>query len=263
MSIPFYLIDAFSDQAFAGNPAAVCLLDQALPDERMHQIAQEFNQAETAFVLPTEHGYNLRWRTPVHEVDLCGHATLAAAHALWHAHATDAEQIIFSSRSGDLSAVRRDGQIFLNFPRIENSMCMTPPGIAEAIGAMPFGACKAGADILVELGSADAVRDAQVNIPLIKQLPLERGLIICAQHDDPDYDIICRFFAPAYGIDEDQVTGSAHCALAPYFQARFQKEELRSYQASKRGGSVSMRFDNDRILLGGQATIVASGNLHI
>lgn len=263
MDIPFYLIDAFSERAFAGNPAAVCLLDEALPDDRMHQIAQEFNQAETAFVLATHDGYDIRWRTPTHEVDLCGHATLAAAQALWHAQKTDAEHIVFSSRSGNLSAARNDDHIFLNFPRIENSMCMTPPGIAEAIGAMPFGACKIGPDMLVELGNADAVRHAQVNIGLVKQLPIERGLLICAQHDDPAYDIICRFFAPNFGIDEDQVTGSAHCALAPYFQARFQKDELRSYQASPRGGSVTMRFEDDRILLGGQARIVASGHLHL
>lgn len=261
--IPFFIIDAFTNAAFSGNPAAVCLLEQALPESDMQQIAKEFNQAETAFVIHNEKQSSIRWFSPKREAQLCGHATLAAAKALWSNGSITADAIQFESASGTLGAKKDGEQIVLDFPRVEHSMCMTPPGLAEAIGAAPFGACQAGPDLLVELGSADAVRDAQVNIGLVAQLPIERGLIICAEHDDADYDIICRFFAPRMGIAEDHVTGSAHCAIGPYFEKRFDKDSLRSFQASPRGGSVQLGFQDDRVLLGGEAHIVCSGQLHL
>ncbi len=263
MTLPYYLIDAFTDTAFKGNPAAVVILEEMLADDELQAIAREFNQAETAFVLNKGDHFHLRWFSPVREAELCGHATIAAAHALWHCQGHDSDSIEFESLGGRLIAQKNNDEITLDFPKTDNQMCMTPPGIAEALGVMPFGVCKADKDLLIEVGSADSVREAKVNMQVLAQLPVERGVIICAEHDDPDYDIICRFFAPKYGIPEDHVTGSAHCAIAPYFEKRINKEVMRSYQASSRGGSVSMQIKDDRVHLGGKACLVAEGILHI
>jgi PhzF family phenazine biosynthesis protein len=262
MELPFYIVDAFTDRPFSGNPAAVCLLEQMLDDEVLQKIACEFNQAETAFVCSEGNQLRLRWFTPLCEVDLCGHATLAAAHALWHSGRIQADSICFQSLSGELISTRLNDIITLDFPKTELRPCITPPGLAEALGVMPFGACTAGKDLLVELGSADSVRGAQANMSLLAQLPIDRGIIICSEHDADDYDVICRFFAPKYGIPEDHVTGSAHCALAPYFSKRLKKDTLRSFQASARGGSVEMSVRGERVHIAGQACMFADGNLH-
>lgn len=262
MDIPFYIIDAFADKPFSGNPAAVCLLEHMLDDELLQAIARECNQTETAFVCADGDHLRLRWFSPLREVDICGHATLAAAYALWHNKRIQEDSICFQSLSGALTCTHRDHAITLDFPKTGLRPCMTPPGLAEALGVMPFGVCTAGNDLLVELGSADAVREAQINMSLIAQLPINRGIIICSEHDAEDYDVICRFFAPKYGIPEDHVTGSAHCALAPYFEKRIKKDVMRSYQASQRGGTVEMSVHDERVHISGQACLVADGSLH-
>ena len=235
-----------------------------LSDEQLQNIAREFNQAETAFIIDEGDEFLIRWFSPTREADLCGHATLAAAHVLWEFGELTEKTITFKSRGGELFAKRKDGKIVLNFPATECAPCITPNGLADAIGTMPFGVCKAGNDLLVEVGSADAVRDTTVNLELLKQMPIDRGLILCAEHDSDDYDIICRFFAPKMGIDEDQVTGSAHCALGPYFSKRFpDRKFLRSFQASPRGGTVHVQVKKDRAHISGHACTVCVGTLHL
>lgn len=263
---PFYQIDAFSDHAFSGNPAAVCVFDSRdlfMDTTLLQNIAAENNLAETAFVFKNGIGYDIRWFSPLREAQLCGHATLAAAHTLWEFDHCDTDTITFSSLSGELIARRDGAHICLNFPRIDCTPCHTPENLAEAIGCMPFAVFQAGPDLLVEVADADCVRYADIHAPTLASIDTQRGIIICAAHDDPNYDIICRFFAPQFGIPEDQVTGSAHCALGPYWAQRLKKNALRSYQASPRGGSIELNVGTQRVELRGQAHCVIQGTFQI
>jgi len=254
-------IDAFADEPFTGNPAAVCLLDEARDEQWMQAVAAEMNLSETAFVLPSDGDFQLRWFTPVTEVDLCGHATLAAAHALWSEHIVDPEAVIrFQTRSGELTCSRRGDRIELDFPATPVEPDSGAAALGAALGVEPIETKRSRFDGVALLASADALRALDPDFAALARLPY-RGVIATSPSDDPRYDFLSRFFGPAVGVDEDPVTGSAHCALAPYWAARLGKLEMTAFQASRRGGVVSMRLDGDRVLLAGRAVTVLRGVL--
>lgn len=259
---PVTQVDAFTDRAFAGNPAAVCVLDEAMDDGMMQAIAGEMNLAETAFLREREDraSWDLRWFTPTVEVDLCGHATLASAHALWESGAADAGATLrFHTRSGVLSAARRDGWIELDFPALPGAEEPFPSWLSEALGAEPVRVVRGPFDYLVEVASEDTVRCLEPDLGLLGKVPV-RGFIVTATGSG-DFDFVSRFFGPAAGVPEDPVTGSAHCALAPYWAPRTGKNEMLAYQASARGGVVRVKLAGDRVLLGGQAITTLRGEL--
>ena len=260
---PIWQVDAFTDRPFAGNPAAVAWLDAEADAAWMQHVAAEMNLAETAFVHPRPDGdgHGLRWFTPAVEVDLCGHATLASAHALWEAGRIPAGPIRFHTRSGVLTCQRNGDRIELDFP----STPPEPTGVnlqllvaLGAIAAAYFGRTRF--DAFVELDSAESVRSLRPDFRKLKTLDA-RGIIATARSDDPKYDFISRFFGPNVGIDEDPVTGSAHCALAPYWSAKLGKTTMTGFQASPRGGVVGVRVNGDRVILSGQAVTVLEGAL--
>jgi len=261
MSVPVYWIDAFADRPFAGNPAAVCVLDGPIADERMQAIAAEMNLSETAFLHPEAGGYRLRWFTPAVEVDLCGHATLASAFVLWHAGYRDREvPAVFHTRSGELT-VRSDGDaIRMNFPACPARPCAAPPELTAGLGVPLAWVGENGSDLFAEVGSAAVLRDLLPDMARLALLPA-RGVIVTAAGDAPGVDFVSRFFAPASGINEDPVTGSAHCCLGPYWGARLGKDALTGYQASRRGGTVRVNLLGDRVELGGTAVLIAEGKL--
>ena len=269
------IIDAFTDRPFAGNPAAVCLLDEAdtWPDERwMQQVAAEMHLSETAFAHPltgsTEADWALRWFTPEVESNLCGHATLATAHAMHNDRGT-AGTVRFMSRSGVLVAhTAQDGTITLDFPAAPVSEAPAPGGLAEALGATPQATYTTGAlgDLLVVLDDEAAVRTLAPDLGAIARIARRdgiRGVIATASASRPDagYDFLSRFFAPADGIPEDPVTGSAHTALAPYWCRRLGRDDLTGLQASARGGLVRTSIHGDRVHLTGHAVVVLDGTL--
>lgn len=264
------IVDAFTDRPFAGNPAGVVLLDDAFPeDERLQNVALEVNHAETAFAhrLPAggEADWALRWFTPVAEVAMCGHATLATAHVL-HTTGTHDGPVRFATRSGVLSATPgADGWITLDFPTAPLTPVAVPPGLAEALGADPVAVHDTGpqvGDLLVELADEGTVRGLG---PDLKALAAHssRGVIATARADDPSggHDYVSRCFFPRLGIDEDPVTGSAHTALAPHWSARLGRDDLTGLQASRRGGVVRTGLRGDRTLLTGRAVTVIDGEL--
>jgi PhzF family phenazine biosynthesis protein len=259
MPLSITQVDAFTDKPFGGNPAAVCVLPQARDAAWMQSVAREMNLSETSFLVRQADGYNLRWFTPAVEVDLCGHATLASAHALWEEGYLKAdEQARFYTRSGLLTAKRNGVWIEMNFPAKPDEPADTPEGLAEGLGATPKYVGRNAFDYIVELDSEQTVRRLTPNHSLLEKLPV-RGVIVTSQ--GADYDFISRFFAPGSGIQEDPVTGSAHCCLGPFWQKRLGKTELIAYQASKRGGIVYVRMEGERVRLGGQAVTVLRGQL--
>jgi PhzF family phenazine biosynthesis protein len=266
VGIPIYQIDAFADQPFRGNPAAVCLLSGPVDETWMQQVAQEMNLSETAFVSPAEEGFHLRWFTPAVEVDLCGHATLASAHALWESGSLDqSEPAIFQTRSGTLTADRKGPWIELNFPAeverpLDASASPSPKDIGRALGTTPKYVGKNRFDYLVEVERNEMVKNLSPNFALLGEFPV-RGVIVTSIADSSDYDFISRYFAPASGIDEDPVTGSAHCCLGPFWKGRLKKNDMTAYQASRRGGVVRVRVDGDRVVLGGKAVTILAGDL--
>lgn len=267
MSIPLFHVDAFADHAFSGNPAAVCLLTERRADDWMQSLAQELNLSETAFLLRGDPAWSLRWFTPSIEVDLCGHATLASAHALWESgNADPASSLAFDTRSGRLAASRTaDGAIELDFPAEPAAPSPAPPDVLAALGARAGVARWTGRnrfDFLVELADEAAVRAVAPDFPaLARACGKARGVIVTARSGEPGRDFVSRYFAPAAGIDEDPVTGSAHCCLGPFWSERLGKRELVGFQASKRGGFVSVRVGPDRVALGGRAVTVSRGEL--
>ena len=262
MTIPLYQVDAFADRPFAGNPAAVCLLSAERPADWMQAVASEMNLSETAFVRPIDGGFGLRWFTPAVEVDLCGHATLAAAHVLWESGTLAADiPARFHTRSGWLTATRHGQEIELDFPAQVVTVATDPPHFADALGTIPTWVGRNRMDYLVEVESAAVVRSLSPDLALLASLPV-RGVIVTAKSDAAEFDFLSRFFAPAAGVPEDPVTGSAHCALGPYWGERLGKAVLHGYQASKRGGVVRVRIAGDRVLLGGTAVTVARGELY-
>lgn len=261
MPRPFYIVDAFTDQPFAGNPAAVYPLDEWPGDAWLSRVAREMNQSETAFLVRNASGFDLRWFTPLIEVDLCGHATLASAHVLWTTGAASADSpISFQTRSGVLTARRAGELIELDFPLLPEEPTQPPPGLAEALGVTPVYVGKSRHDLLVQVATDAEVRAARPNFTALAEIAT-RGIILTAKSDDPAFDFISRFFAPAAGINEDPVTGSAHCCLADFWRKRLNKDTFRAFQASARGGIVQVRIAGDRAILGGQAVTVVRGEL--
>jgi predicted PhzF superfamily epimerase YddE/YHI9 len=254
-------VDAFTAEPFRGNPAAVCILAEPREDAWLRAVAAEMNLSETAFLLREGDGFRLRWFTPIVEVDLCGHATLAAAHVLWEEDWLEAgEEARFHTRSGLLRAVRRGGEIELDFPAQRPVRAPPPPGLMEALGVGGRWVGRNAADYLVELESEEAVRSLRPDVPGLGRVAA-RGIIVTSRARGGDADFVSRFFAPAVGVDEDPVTGSAHCCLAPYWAERLGRNELVGYQASARGGTVRVRLDGDRVLLAGAAVTVLRGEL--
>ena len=254
-------IDAFTDQPFRGNPAAVCLLDRERDAEWMQHVAAEMNLSETAFLLRTDDGWSLRWFTPAVEVDLCGHATLASAHALWSEKADDASTLRFHTRSGLLTASRDGEWIELDFPAKREQRVDAPPELLDALGARDaVYVGKNQFDYIVELRSEDDVRALQPDHAALRRLPV-RGVIVTSRGANGKYDFVSRFFAPGSGVDEDPVTGSAHSCLAPYWSPRLGKDDFVAYQASKRGGFLRVRLAGDRVKMAGRAVTVLRGEL--
>jgi PhzF family phenazine biosynthesis protein len=272
--IPVFQVDAFSAKPFSGNPAAVLLLEQPRETDWMQSVAAEMNLSETAFLCPENDALRLRWFTPTVEVDLCGHATLAAAHVMRELTA-DAKlpeslqrfwrggSVQFASRSGILSAEATGTGITLDFPATHAAPAVVPEGCLEALGVSPTELICCGRskfDYLLQVASAAVVRRLQPDHAALAILPV-RGVIVTALGDAADHDVISRFFAPAAGVPEDPVTGSAHCALAPFWVPQFGRHTLFGYQASRRGGHVRMELRDDRVRLSGQAVIVFRGEL--
>ncbi|HEY8478153.1 MAG TPA: PhzF family phenazine biosynthesis protein [Chloroflexota bacterium] len=261
MHVPIYHVDAFTDRPFAGNPAAVCLLSSPRDDGWMQMIAREMNLSETAFVHPHGRDFRLRWFTPLVEVDLCGHATLAAAHVLWEAGTLASEApACFHTRSGVLVARRRGTWIEMSFPAEPEEPAPTPPELVAALGVEPRYVGRNRFDYLVEVETESVVRTIEPDLARLRTLPV-RGVIVTSRAETDGYDVVSRFFAPRVGIDEDPVTGSAHCCLGPYWSERLGKGEIVAYQASKRGGVVRVRLDGARVCLSGQAVTVLRGTL--
>ena len=250
-------VDAFTDTIFTGNPAAVCLLPEPRGEAWMQHLAREMNLSETAFLERRPDGaFDLRWFTPTVEVDLCGHATLASAHVLWERGACDLRaEIRFHTRSGVLTASRRDGWIELDFPAVPEAAAAPPPGLVEALGAEPLHLGRNRFDYLAELDSEAAVRALRPDFHRLRAVDA-RGVIVTARSTEPGFDFVSRFFAPAAGIDEDPVTGSAHCCLGPYWQSRLGKSALTARQVSSRGGVVRVEVAGSRVKLLGQAVTV-------
>jgi PhzF family phenazine biosynthesis protein len=256
-------VDAFTNRPFAGNPAAVCVLPEPRSDAWMQDVAQEMNLSETAFLLKQDDGYNLRWFTPAVEVDLCGHATLASAHVLWETGALgEGEQARFHTRSGLLTADRRDDFIDLDFPAMPEKESTIPRGLAEALSVPVHYIGVSRFDVLVQVESEAVVRGMSPDFGRLRQVSA-RGVIVTARATSTEYDIVSRFFAPAVGIDEDPVTGSAHCCLAPFWSRRLGKPDIIAYQASARGGMLRLSHRGDRVRLGGQAVTVMEGELRV
>lgn len=258
MEIALYQIDAFAGKPFEGNPAAVCPLEAWLPDELMQSIAAENNLAETAFVVATDNGYHIRWFTPTTEVKLCGHATLASAYVLFNILDYNKPQIIFDSLSGPLVVKQNGDWLKMDFPAQPPQPCDTPTAIVEAFGQTPA-ACLMAEDYIVVFDNEDAIRTAQPDLAKLKQLDL-RGVAITAQ--GKEYDFVCRFFAPNYGIDEDPVTGSAFTQLVPYWSGALNKSALTARQVSQRGGDVNCRLAGDRVIIAGTAVRYLSGTIN-
>lgn len=262
--VPIWQVDAFAERPFAGNPAAVCILDEPRDDAWLQAVAAEMNLSETAFLRPRDDGFELRWFTPEVEVDLCGHATLASAHTLWENGFVPAEQTLrFHTRSGLLTAERRGDLIELNFPATPVEEAEPPPGLLKALGLAAENVRFTGPtkfDRLVLLKTAEEVRRVKPDFGLLAAIET-RGVIVTAPADDPRYDVVSRYFCPSVGINEDPVTGSAHCALAPFWAARLGNPMITAHQASRRGGVVRATLQGDRVLLAGRAVTVLKGEL--
>jgi PhzF family phenazine biosynthesis protein len=260
-SIPLSHVDAFSAEPFGGNPAAVCLLPAARDAAWMQHVAAEMNLSETAFLVRRPDGFDLRWFTPGTEVDLCGHATLASAHVLWEAEQLKAgETARFHTKSGLLTADWRDGWIELDFPATREQAADAPPGLAQALGVTPKYVGKSRFDYLVEVGSEDEVKNARPDFTALRTLPV-RGVMITSRASTPGWDFVSRFFAPGSGVDEDPVTGSAHCCLTPYWSGKLGKTDLVARQMSRRGGTLRLQLDGDRVKLLGKAITILRGEL--
>lgn len=258
MEIPFFQVDAFTDQPFKGNPAAVCITDQALPEIIMQQIAAENNLAETAFVSRDQDNFKLRWFTPVTEVPLCGHATLATAHILWQQGlAAPQQEIRFDTQSGWLTAARNEDWITLDFPSFTGHDVQLPQEIKEILGVTPVHTVYVFNRFLVEVATEAEVYNASPDFARLARHP--KVVITARAEKGSEFDFISRFFAPCIGINEDPVTGSAHCCLAPYWSAKLGKQEMLAYQASARGGIVKVKVEGDRTFMSGQAVTLIKG----
>ncbi len=259
MKLSVYQIDAFAKQAFEGNPAAVCPLVFWLPDAVMQLIAEENNLSETAFFVATESGYHIRWFTPTVEVDLCGHATLAAAYVLYECLGFKGDNIVFDSRSGLLNVTREGEQLVLDFPAQPPEPCEAPEQILHAFGIEPV-ACLKAEDYIVVFELEQDVLEADPDLALLRELD-GRGVVITSL--STHYDFVSRFFAPNFGIDEDPVTGSSFTQLAPYWSERLGRSKLYAKQVSSRGGEVTCELKGDRVAISGTAVKFLHGEIEI
>jgi len=259
MELTLYQIDAFASNVFEGNPAAVCPLDAWLPDATMQAIATENNLSETAFFVPKDDGFHIRWFTPASEVDLCGHATLASAYVLFNILGYKKEAIQFDSRSGILGVARRDDWLTLDFPKQAPVACDTPAELVAAFNLTPV-ACLRSADLIAVFENEADVESADPDFEQLKKLDT-RGVVITAPSSR--YDFVARFFAPKYGIPEDPVTGSAYTQLAPYWAAQLGAEKFRAKQVSARGGELTCEIVGDRVLIAGKAVKYMQGTISI
>ena len=276
MPLAITQVDAFTSEPFAGNPAGVCVLPAARDEAWMKNVAREMNLAETAFLVRQPDGYDLRWFTPVAEVDLCGHATLASAHVLWETGVLGRDETArFHTKSGLLTAVRKGDWIELDFPATPDEEVEAPEGLEAAllatrpspqpspqrgegeivryVGKTPF-------DYLVELDSEATVRELAPDLRFLAKLGT-RGVVVTSRSSDPGFDFVSRYFAPAFGIDEDPVTGSTHCALVPFWSRQLGKTTFLARQLSARGGVLKLELAGDRVRIGGQAVTVLRGEL--
>jgi len=256
-----YQVDAFTEEPFAGNPAGVCLLEKPQPDQWMQRIAAEMNLSETAFLLPEGDGWRLRWFTPKTEVDLCGHATLASSKVLFDIKPDlRGTPLIFQTRSGELRARWVEGMIELDFPRMHYRPLEIVGDVAEVLGFMPVAAVFSGSYFLFEAENETAIRTCTPDISGLEALPMPE-VIITAQCEDREFDFISRFFAPQLGVDEDPVTGSAHCLLTPYWSDKLGKTALTAFQASQRGGRLHLQLDGERVRIAGAAKVIFKAEL--
>lgn len=262
MRPPLFHVDAFTDRPFVGNPAAVCILPSWKDARWLQGVAGEMNLSETAFLVERPDHWDLRWFTPKVEVDLCGHATLASAHVLWQQGYVVGDAIRFATRSGILEARRSGKGIELNFPLKPEVAAVPPPSLLPALGVAAVYVGKNQFDYLVEVDSEATLRGIKPDFKALAAVPV-RGIIVTSRAAEVRFDFVSRFFAPAEGIDEDPVTGSAHCCLGDFWRKRLGKSEFTAYQASARGGVVAVRVVNDRVFLGGNAVTVAKGELWI
>ncbi|KPL80184.1 PhzF family phenazine biosynthesis protein [Herpetosiphon geysericola] len=261
MHVPIFQVDAFTTRRFAGNPAAVVLFDEFPADAVLHAIASENNLAETAFIVPTGEQYAIRWFTPVTEVALCGHATLASAAVVIERLEPSRSQVTFSSKSGPLMVSKNDDGYVLNFPIRPWQRVALPPGLAEALGVMPVEVLSDVVNYTAILEHAQLVRELKPNLAAIAQF--DRSGVVVTAAGDQGYDFVSRYFAPAKGIPEDPVTGAAHCALTPYWAERLDKTSFRAYQASQRGGEINCRLVGDRVELAGSCVFYLEGTIEI
>ena len=261
MGQTIFQVDAFTDKPFAGNPAGVCILPGPASDDWMQHVASEMNLSETAFLYPDGDEFNLRWFTPVVEVDLCGHATLASAHVLWETGRLNHDQpALFDTRSGRLSATRNGDRVEMAFPSEPEQQTPEPPGLAQALGCKPLYTGRNRMDYLVEVDSEEVLRGIRPDLTRLAQMD-SRGFIVTSRSDSNAYDFVSRFFAPRVGVSEDPVTGSSHCCLGPFWASRLNKVEMTAYQASARGGDVGVRVGDDKVYISGQAVTVFQAEL--
>lgn len=254
-------VDAFTNRPFAGNPAAVCWLEAEADPQWMQAVATEMNLSETAFVRRLGDSLELRWFTPTVEVDLCGHATLATAHALWSSDVVPQRQPLrFQTRSGVLTCQQDGDFIELDFPATPPTEVAIPDGLSTALGAEPVYLGQSRFDYVAVFDAAETVRRLKPNFRHLEQFPV-RGVIVTAPADEEGFDFVSRFFAPNVGVDEDPVCGSAHCCLTPYWSQRLGKPHLMAHQVSARGGVLRLKTQSDRVILGGQAVTVWQGEL--
>ena len=261
MKIKIYQIDAFSDQIFRGNPAAVCLLDDWLEEPKMQLIAAENNLAETAFVIQKDRNYSIRWFTPEVEVDLCGHATLAAAHVLFNHENYKSSSIKFNTKNSGLLKVKRSGKMLeLDFPADRIKKVAPSDSLIDSIGLKPIEVYKGKTDYLLIYDSQQEIESLKPNFNLLSASN-SRGVIVSARGQDVDF--VSRFFAPQVGIDEDPVTGSAHTTLTPYWANKLNKTVLTAQQLSKRKGELICQWDGDRVKISGQAVTYLTGEIEV
>jgi PhzF family phenazine biosynthesis protein len=256
-----HVIDAFTDTPFAGNPAAVSVSESPPTEAWMKHVAREMNLSETAFLHPIEEGWSLRWFTPTIEVTLCGHATLASAFVLWETGVLKMDEVARLQTPSGWLTCRRDGDwIEMDFPASVCAPCAVPEALLDALRCEGGSAGFSGMDYLVEVADEKALRALKPDFTAISILPV-RGVIVTCRSESPEFDFVSRFFAPSAGVNEDPVTGSAHCALGPWWQEKLGKSEFTAYQASERGGIVKLAMRDDRVILRGQAVMMGKVEL--
>ncbi len=259
MKLPIYQIDAFAEKRFEGNPAAICPLTKWLDDEILQSIAAEINLSETAFFIPRGDDYDLRWFTPVSEVDLCGHATLATAHVVFSTLHSDVSEIVFHSRSGPLPVTRDGERLTLDFPAQPGTKCAIPELLVKALGFVPI-ECYQAIDLMAVFDNQVQIERIVPDFRLLSELDA-RGIIVTAPGERTDF--VSRFFAPKHNIDEDPVTGSAHCMLAPYWAEKLNSNSLSAKQLSKRTGTLHCEIEDNRVLISGKTRLYLEGEIQI